>query len=352
MKKRTMVIILFGFSLLLPLSAVAGGNREAEEAPRQEEVREPFSIAIFIPGVVAGSPLYEDLVAGTEKAASEYTHVSVKVLEGGFNQGEWAEKLTSLAAGDYDVIVTSNPAMPAVAAEVVENFPGQKFINLDGYLEGNPQIYTLMYNQVEQGYLVGFLGGLITKSSMEGANSALKAGLIVAQEYPVMEKMIKPGYEKGLRAVDPEIKLDYRVIGNWYDANKAADLANSMFDAGVDVVLTIAGSANQGTIKAAEERGKYVLYFDAEDYDLAPGTIAGCAVLRQDKAAYETVKKAIEGTLSYGTADVVHMKNGYVDFADDDPLYRQTVSDEVREQMGEVISKLRSGELVFQPPKF
>ncbi|HEB09960.1 MAG TPA: BMP family ABC transporter substrate-binding protein, partial [Spirochaetales bacterium] len=37
--------------------------------------------------------------------------------------------------------------------------------------------------------------------------------------------------------------MDFRVIGNWYDANKAADLANSMIDSGVDVIATIAGGA-------------------------------------------------------------------------------------------------------------
>ena len=339
---------VIAFFLLMPLLTVAEGTQE--KGGEKEE--ESFNIAVFVPGVVAGSPLYEDLVSGTEKAADEYTTVSVKVIEGGFNQGEWAEKLTSLAAGDYDVIVTSNPAMPSVAEEVMENFPDQKFINLDAYLEGNPRMYTLMYNQVEQGYLVGYLGGLITKSDMKGANAQLKVGMIVAQEYPVMNKMIKPGYEKGIKAVDPDIQIDYRVIGNWYDANKAADLAHSMFDGGVDVILTIAGGANQGSIKAAEERGRYILYFDTEDYELSPGTIAGCAVLHQERAAYETVKKAIKGNLPYGTADIVDMEGGYVDFADDDPLYRETVSAAVREKMGKIIEELRNGELSFPAPRF
>jgi simple sugar transport system substrate-binding protein len=79
-----------------------------------------------------------------------------------------------------------------------------------------------------------------------------------------------------------------------------------MIDAGVDVILTIAGGANQGVIKAAKEKGKYVLYFDANEYKIAPGTIVGCAVLNQEKAAYERVKAAIQGSLafSFGTSDV------------------------------------------------
>jgi basic membrane lipoprotein Med (substrate-binding protein (PBP1-ABC) superfamily) len=335
--KRTWTIALgLTLSLILPLAAFA----------------QAYKIAIFVPGVVAGSPLYEQMVSGTEKAIKEFPNASMKVIEAGFNQGEWQEKMTSLAAtGEYNVIVTSNPAMPFITSEVAKAFPKQKFLHLDAYFPGNPQIYSLLYNQVEQAYFNGYLGGLVTTSSMPGANPELKAGMIVAQEYPALTKMMKPGYEQGLHAVNPEITLDYRVIGNWYDANKAADLANSMIDAGVDVILSICGGANQGVIKAAKEKGKYVLYFDSNEYKIAPGTIVGCAVLNQEKAAYERVKAAIQGKLPWGKAEIVSAKDGYVDFADADPLYINNVPEAVRRKMAVVVKKIRSGQLVLPVPE-
>ena len=242
MKRSWTIALIAALCVVLPFAAFAQG----------------FKIAVYVPGVVAGSPLYEQMVSGTEKAVKEFPNASMKVIEAGFNQGEWQEKMTSLAAtGEYDVIITSNPAMPFITAEVAKAFPMQKFLHLDAYFApGNPQIYSMLYNQVEQAYFVGYLGGLVTTSKMTGANKDLKAGMIVAQEYPALTKMMKPGYEQGLKAVNAGITVDYRVIGNWYDANKAADLANSMIDAGVDVILTIAGGANQGVIKAAKEKGK------------------------------------------------------------------------------------------------
>ena len=312
----------------------------------------PFNIAVFVPGVVAGSPLYEQLVEGTEKAAAEYDNVSVKVLEGGFNQAEWEEKMTSLAAtGEYQIIVTANPAMPFVTLPVAQKFPDQKWLNLDGYLDGNAQFHTLLYNQMEMTYMDGYLGALVSTSDMSGANPDLKAGMVVAQEYPALTKMMKPGFEMGLKAVNPGFTVDYRVIGNWYDANKAADLANSMIDAGVDVIITIAGGANQGVIKACQERGKYVLFVDSNEYDIAPGTIIGCAVLDQTRATYERVKMAIEGTLEFGVAEIVHTRDGYVDFADEDPAYVNNVPKAVRDRMAELLKKMRSGEFALEPPK-
>jgi simple sugar transport system substrate-binding protein len=311
----------------------------------------PVSLAIFVPGVAAGSPLYEQMVSGAKKVADENPSLSVKVVEAGFNQAEWPEKMMALAStGEYTYIMTSNPSMPFVSADVAKAFPKQKFIFMDGYAPGNPQFYSLMYNQVEQGYMAGYLAGLVTKSKMSGATPDLKVGAIVAQEYPALTKEMIPGYTQGFQAVDPKITLDYRVIGNWWDANKGADLANSMMDAGVDVILSIAGGAGQGIIKAAQARGRYVVYFDSNAYAIAPGTIVGCATLAQERAVYETVKKALAGTLPFGKAEVVDTKAGYVDFADKDPLYYTKVATSVTKPMADLMKKFRSGALSLPVP--
>jgi simple sugar transport system substrate-binding protein len=187
---------------------------------------------------------------------------------------------------------------------------------------------------------------------MEGATPDLKIGLIAGQQYPAMDEMIVPGYERGAKEVDPGIEVDFRVLGNWYDANKAGDLANSMFDAGVDVIMTACGGANQGVIQAAQERGKYVLYFDDEHYDLAPGTIVGCAVLDQRRAVFERVVEAVEGRLPFGEAVIVGVADGYVDFADGHPLYEEAVPPVVREQMAVMLDKIRRGEVGLEVPTY
>ncbi|MBN2553236.1 MAG: BMP family ABC transporter substrate-binding protein [Spirochaetales bacterium] len=341
-------IVLIGMALLSLSPGFLHAEGETETAVPEAK---PFNIAVFVPGVVAGSPIYEQLVEGTGAAAAGHAHATVKVLEAGFNQAEWEEKMTSLAAtGDYDLIVTSNPAMPFVTVPVAEIFPGQKWLILDAYLDGHPQIHTLLYNQMEMTYMDGYLGALVSTSDMTGANPDLKAGMVVAQEYPALTRMMKPGFEAGLKAVDPGFSVDYRVIGNWYDANKAADLAASMIDAGVDVILTIAGGANQGVIKTCQERGKYVLLVDANDYKAAPGTVVGCALLNQSKAAYERVNMAIQGTLEFGRAEIVHTRDGYIDFADQDPLYIETVPADVRARMDDLLKRMRGGELHLEPP--
>lgn len=325
--------------------AALGGCTRAPGAPAAAR------IGVFVPGFVQGSPTYEMLVAGTRRAAAEHPGSTVDVTEAGFNQAEWQDKLTALVAtGKYDLIATSNPALPALCAEVARRFPRQKFVVIDGRLV-HPQMHTVIFNQVEQGYLDGFMAGLVTTSAMPGANRDKKVGMIVGQQYPVMDKAIRPGFERGAKDVDPSITVDVRVIGNWYDAAKAAELAQSMFDAGVDVVICIAGGANQGVVKAARERGRYVLWFDANGYAVAPGTVVGSSVVAHDEATYRAVKAFLTGKLELGKAVTLHARDGFVKFVQDDPLYAQAVPEPVRERMAAAAQRVQRGELGLAMPE-
>ncbi|MCA1950325.1 MAG: BMP family ABC transporter substrate-binding protein, partial [Treponema sp.] len=287
-------------------------------------------------------PIYEMLVSGVQKAVNEQGGASLKVVEGGFNQAEWESKITSLAAsGAYDLIVSSNPAMPAICKAVADKFPKQQFLLFDGQLAGNAQIYTLRYNQREQAFLAGYLAALVAKQS----GSVKKLGLVAGQEYPAMNDIILPGFLQGARMVDTGFSVDFRVVGNWYDAAKGSDLASSMIREGAKVILPIAGGANQGVVQAAADGNAKVIWFDVNGYSIKPGVVVGSAILKQDRAAYEKTKLYLEGKLPFGKAELVGVADGYVDFVDDDPAYIAAVSETVRKQQAEMVAQFRSGKL-------
>jgi len=309
------------------------------------------SIVVFIPGVLAGSAIYEMLADGTKKAAEEFAASeqksvapTVTVIEGGFNQAEWESQITTLAASQtYNLIVTSNPSMPVIVSSVSQKFPNQKFLLLDGELAGNPNVYTLRYNQREQAYMAGYIAALVSLENNQGG--AKIVGLLAAQEYPAMNDIILPGYLEGARAVDPAFSVDFRVVGNWFDAVKAAELAAGMIRSGATVLLPIAGGAGQGAVQAAYEAGAKVVWFDTNGYAIRPGTIIGSAILRQDKAAYEKTMLYLKGELPFGKAEVAGTADGFVDFVEDDPLYLAAVSRTIREKQTQLIVRLRTGEL-------
>ena len=73
-------------------------------------------------------------------------------------------------------------------------------------------------------------------------------------------------------------------------------------------------------------------------------------MLNQSREEYERVKMAINGTLEFGKAVIVHTKDGYVDFADQDPLYTDNVPADIRTQMDDLLTKMRGGEVHLEPP--
>ena len=186
---------------------------------------------------------------------------------------------------------------------------------------------------------------------MPGANADLKIGIVVAQEYPALNKMMVPGFLQGAQAVNPGITLDYRVVGNWYDANKAGELAKSMIDAGVDVIGVICGGAAPGVFEVAKERNKYVMYWDDNAYDKAPGVIAGCGALHQEKLVYEVVSDAVNGMIDYGTGVKLWSKDGYIEFVSDDPNYKALIPEELHAEQMKVVDSIMSGELVLEVPE-
>ena len=344
-RSRAFVIplaVALAVSVVLPVAAL--GSREATDDAR-------FRIAVFVPGVVEGSPTYEMLVAGVRRAAEERPGTQVRVIEGGFNQAQWPQSVTALAAsGEHDLIVTSNPSMPEIADEVSRSFPNQRFLVLDGYLSGNPSIATVLFNQREQAFLSGYFAGLISSSTMPNARPGVRAGLLAGQEYPIMNRVIRPSFQLGLQTVDPSGHLDVRVLGNWFDAAAATELANSMIDNGADVILTIAGGGNQGVIAAARARGAYVLWYDSPGYDEAAGIVIGSTVVHLDRAAHARVLHAIDGTLDYGRGEVLSVADGYVGFDTEHRHFQRNVPEPVRTRLAAMIQRLRTGNLVLEMP--
>lgn len=331
---RRLLSLFFALFLCLPLIAA------------------PLKIGVFIPGQREGSPIYDSLAAGAERFASENPGSSVRVFEAGFNQAEWQEKLTSFVGSNrFDVILTSNPSLPDLIEAIAPFFPSQKFICLDGYKTGVSALHTVLYNQTEQGYIAGYLAGLISSSALPGANPQKKAGMIIGQHYPVMDTLIAPGFEQGLKAVDPSFGLDIRVLGNWYDATKASDLAKSMIASGVDVILPICGSASQGVVKAAKDLNRYLVFFDSDEYARAPGTILGCVALKQKELAYAKLAEFAQKETPWGRADVVGVKEGFIELLDKHPGYAQNLPQSIRGRMSDLIAGIASGALSFPAPR-
>jgi simple sugar transport system substrate-binding protein len=345
--KKLFPVVSVLLILLLGIPLFAAPRRDSSSGGSAETL----SVLVYITGMVAGSPPYELLAAGAQEFAAQNANVKIDIYEAGFNQAEWEEQLTSLAAsGKYNLVLGSNPSLPEICVSVGRKFPGIKFIITDAEFQGNPQIATYLYNQYEQSLYLGYLAGLITTSNMANANGDKKIGFIAAQEYPLLNNHILPGFLAGARMVDPAITMDFRVVGNWFDANKAAELAGSMINAGVDIFASIAGGAAQGMIRTAQERGAYVVYHNTNEYNNAPGVILGCGLMEQKKLVIEILGDVLAGKIQYGASRTVGVKEGYLDFISNDPGYTGYVPQDIQQKFNTFMSDIKAGRIFYTLP--
>lgn len=302
-----------------------------------------LNIAVYIPGVMANSPTYALLDEGVRQAVDEYNKnkaddekATVYTMEADVNQAEWGPKLTLLAATQkYDVIISSNSSLPELALPILEQFPNQKFIFLDAELKGNDNIYTACYNQYEQAFLAGYSSGLMSKNH--------KVGLIAAQEYPVMNNVIQPYFALGAKYANENTQVDFRIVGNWYDANQGALLADALIKNGTDVILPICGGAAQGVINSAVNSGTYIAWFDNNGFSYAPGTVISSSVMKQKELSSLITTDYLNGKIKWGAADTFGMKEGFVDFVQDDPLYLSIVPKDIQEKLNDLVTNLKYG---------
>ena len=342
--KRIIVVFLL-LSVFFATGCVK--NRNTQNAAFGDKM----SVLVFITGVTAGSPTYELMAEGALEFEKANRNVSVKIYEAGFNQAEWEQQLGEMVStGEYDIVLGSNPSLPQLCENVAKNFPNQKFIIVDAQHEGNPQIRTYLYNQYEQALLLGYLAGLVTTGTLPHSNNQKRIGFIAAQEYPLLTKQIVPGFLDGAKRADPAIELDRRIIGSWSDANKAAELAWAMMDSGVDVFTSIAGGASRGMIKTAVERSAYVVCFNTNEYNQAPGIVVGCGVMEQKKLVMEILSDALAGKIQYGISQTIGIKEGYLDFISDDPGYIDSLPAGIRERFESFLDDLRAGRINYTIP--
>jgi basic membrane lipoprotein Med (substrate-binding protein (PBP1-ABC) superfamily) len=96
-------------------------------------------------------------------------------------------------------------------------------------------------------------------------------------------------------------------------------------------------------IKTARDRGAYVLSYNSNEYNNAPGTIVGCGVMKIRKLVMEVLEQALNNEIEYGISETVGLKEGYLNFIFDDPGYYDNIPKDIRERFEAFMYDLYTG---------
>jgi basic membrane protein A len=213
-----------------------------------------FNVAVVLIGFHADGGWSQAHTEGAQWIPTQDATIAVQYVEL-VNPGPDAETvMRSLARKGFDLIIGTTfeygPTMETLAAE----FPKTYWLHVSGYLNNGKNYGNLFGSMEDMKYLAGMIAGARAK-----ADSNTKLGYVAPWPLP---EVIRLGnaFMLGVKQTCAECTMEVRWINTWYDPDKEKQAAQSLLDAGVDIVLI--GSDTPGPLVAAANAGKWAFTYD------------------------------------------------------------------------------------------
>ncbi|MFQ5611257.1 MAG: BMP family ABC transporter substrate-binding protein [Anaerolineae bacterium] len=164
--------------------------------------------------------------------------------------------IRSLARKGFDVIFTTSFGFMDASEIVAEEFPDVDIIHISGFKSNQANFGNLFGAMEDMKYLAGMLAG--SRAKVDG-NPRL--GYIAT--FPIPEELrLGNAFARGVQQTCSECTVDVRWIFTWHDPIVEKEAAASLFDSGVQVVMT--GADTPAPAEAAPE-GKWGITYDYKE---------------------------------------------------------------------------------------
>jgi len=249
MRKSRGVIVLI-LMLTVPLALGWGGASAA--APDQFKVGFVFNTPLGDPGWTTRQN------AGRVCLQERLPWVETSFVEN-VPEGADAERvITQLARAGNRLVVGANFGYMDTLIAVAQKFPNTHFLHAAGFKTA-PNVSTYHGRMYQAQYLAGVVAGRVAKKS--------PIGFVAAVPIPEVVRDIN-AFTLGARSVNPQARVRVVWVNAWYDPAREREAANTLVDAGADVVAHFTNSA--GPLQAAAARGIHGITFHADMSQFGP----------------------------------------------------------------------------------
>ncbi|MEA4914072.1 MAG: BMP family ABC transporter substrate-binding protein [Christensenella sp.] len=256
MKKMVAILltVLVAFSMFACKTAT-----DATAAAGDKKV---YNVVSLVNGNLGDKSFFDSAESGL-KALQDAGRITYKTIEMGgtdADQPKWLETLYEVAeSGEYDLIIVGTYQMPEKLKEVATAYPDQKFLIYDdtSFVGENANVVNISYKQNDMGYLIGvFAAAMTSDTSVKNINADKVVGFVGGVDSPVINDFLY-GFLEGVKATDPEVKVDTRYVNSYVDTATAKEMGLSMIsDNKADIIWGVAGLSGNGAAEAALESGK------------------------------------------------------------------------------------------------
>ena len=267
---------------------------------------------------------------GLQRAEKELG-IEVKYLESK-QDSDYATNIETLVDEDVDLILGVGMKLADAIKEGSELYPDQNFVLVDEEIDAS-NVKNILFKAEESAYLAGLIAGKTTKTN--------NVGFIGGMELPVIDTF-KYGYMAGVKAANPDAKVQAQYANSFTDQAKVKSIAKQMQSSNADIILAAAGDSGTGAIEAAKEANKYAIGVDRDQSDLAPENVLTSAVKKLNVASYDLVKDLVEGTFKGGAEKVYGLKEGGVGIVENT---KNLIPQDVMDYVNKEANKVKNGEI-------
>jgi len=262
-----------------------------------------------------------------EEAGVEYLEFEVT------NESQRDQALRRMARRGATIVVAVGFSYSTPLETIAAEFPDTKFTIIDSVVE-QPNVQSVVFKEHEGSFLVGMAAALTSET-----------GKVGGMDIPLIRNFAH-GYEQGVKYVNEGAEVFVNMTGTtpaaWNDPAKGAELAQSQFDRGADVVYAAAGGTGLGVLQTAADGGKFSIGVDSNQNYLHPGSVLTSMLKRVDVAVYNAFKGAQDDSWSAGAQSLGLAEEG-VGYALDEHN-EALISDDIKSQLEDAKAKIVAGE--------
>ncbi len=219
--------------------------------------------------------------------------------------------MKSFAQKKFDLIIAVGVSQSEPVKKLAKENPNQKFAIVDAKVDA-PNVVSLVFEEHEGSYLVGYVAGLKSTSG--------KIGFIGGMDIPLIRRF-EMAYTQGAKAAKPSTQVLTNYIGvtseAWNNPTKGKELAQSQYGQGADIIFTAAGASNNGVFDASEAQKKFTIGCDSNQNWIKPGLVLTSMLKRVDTAVYKTIEDVTKGKFK-GGVHTFGLKDNGIDWALDE----------------------------------
>jgi basic membrane protein A len=264
------------------------------------------------------------------------------------SSADYETNIAELAEQDYDLIITVGYLLAEATARMAAVYPDTNFAIVDvGYAPPIPNVAGILFDIDEAAFPVGYLAAAWA-DMQDPADPGV--GYVAAMQIPAVEIFIV-GYENGVRYYNDQkgknVTFSGVYVGDFLAADQGKRVADSLIDAGADVILGVGGQTGDGAIAAAKQRGKWGVGIDVDQYYTTPNEkdiLITSTIKRLDNAVYAVIESLLNDEFPGGGNYVGTLANGGVGLA---PYhdFEDQIPDELQRELDAIIQAIIDGEI-------